>query len=69
MREPTSQEITKFKRACKALNELGDAGFHLYLASDTMHLMIGESHDEQANAQQELVRASVYIARAGGGDW
>jgi hypothetical protein len=70
MREPTPQEIAKFKRACKALDELGKAGFHLYLANDTMNLMVGPSHDDRMlTAQQHLVRESHCISGAGGGDW
>jgi hypothetical protein len=69
MREPTPQEIAKFKRACKALDELGRAGFSLYLANDSMHLMVGESHNERGNMQQEHTRATEHITGAGGGDW
>lgn len=69
MREPTKQEIAKFKRACKALDELGRAGFHLYLANDTMHLMVAESHDSNLRPQQDAVRESQHICGAGGGDW
>lgn len=69
MREPTPQEIAKFKRACKALDELGRAGFHLYLANDTMNLMTGPSHSDRGRAQQENVSESAHICGAGGGDW
>jgi hypothetical protein len=69
MREPTQQEIAKFKRACKALDELGCAGFSLYLANDTMNLMVGPSHNDNGIAQRDNVRASAFITGAGGGDW
>lgn len=69
MREPTPQEVAKFRRACKALDELGRSGFHLYLANDTMHLMTGPSHDDAGHKQQDLVCAEHLISGAGGGDW
>lgn len=69
MRDATPQEIAKFNKACKALNELGKAGFHLYLANDTMNLMTGPSHDESGQKQQDLIQASYSIDGAGGGDW
>lgn len=71
MRKPTPQEIAKFKRACKALDELGREGFGLYLAEDTMHLMIGDSHsaDRNLKAQQQNSVEQAHICGAGGGDW
>jgi hypothetical protein len=69
MREPTPQEIAMFKRACKALDELGRAGFHLYLANDSMHLMVAASHDDNQRPQQDAIRESVIICGSGGGDW
>lgn len=68
-RDPTKAEIAKFKRACKALDELGRAGFYLYLANDGMNLMVGPSHDDNGNAQQDDVRAYAVITGSGGGDW
>lgn len=69
MREPTPQEIAKFKRACKALDELGREGFAIYLANDSMHLLVGLSHDDSGRAQQDNIRESCLIRGAGGGDW
>lgn len=71
MREPTPKEIAKFKRACKALDELAREGFYLYLAEDTMHLMIGPSHSDGISQapQQQNIRESKRIYGAGGGDW
>lgn len=71
MREPTKAEVAKFKRACRALDELAREGFHIYLAEDTMHLMVGPSHsDGRCQApQQHNIRESVRIYGAGGGDW
>jgi hypothetical protein len=68
----TPAEIAKFKRAAKALAELGRAGGYLYLANDTLHLMSGPSHDGSgwnSSARQDRVVASVTIPRMGGGDW
>lgn len=69
MREPTPQEIAKFKRACKALDELAREGFDIYLGESTMYLMVGPSHDEKARAQQHNIRAAAHIRGSGGGDW
>jgi hypothetical protein len=69
MREPTKQEIAKFKRACKALDELGKAGFHIYLANDTMHMMVEDSHTYALRPNRHAIRESVHICGAGGGDW
>jgi hypothetical protein len=68
-RDPTPQEIAKFKRATKALAELGNEGFHLYLANDSMNLMVGPSHDDAGHSQQNLIRAYAQIPNSGGGDW
>jgi hypothetical protein len=69
MRDPTKAEIAKFRRACKALDELGKAGFTIYLADDTMHLMIEDSHTYKGKANHDAVRESVHICGSGGGDW
>lgn len=69
MREPTALEIWRFRDACKTLAKLGRKGFYIYLAMDSMHLMVGPSHDDRGQQHQERVRASEYIPRAGGGDW
>jgi len=69
MREPTPEEVAKFRRACKAVDKLGKAGFHLYLANETMNLMTGPSHDDGGQKQRHLVCADYQISGAGGGDW
>lgn len=72
MREPTKAERRKFLKAAKALADLGTAGFYIYLAEDSLNLMIGESHDQvgaRLMAHQDRVRESVYIPLSGGGDW
>lgn len=68
-REPTKQEIAKFKRAAKALAELGDSRLHIYLEDDTLNLMAGESHDNRGQSNMDGVRASVRIPYSGGGGW
>jgi len=40
-REPTLVEIAKFRRAARALADLGRSGLYLYLANDTLNLMAG----------------------------
>lgn len=69
MREPTPQEIAKFKRACKTLDELGRAGFRLYLANDTMMLMTDAPHDDNGMPNREAVKEELCITGASGGDW
>lgn len=69
MREPTPQEVARFKRACKALDELGKAGFYLYLANDTMNLMTDNPHDDNGMPNRDAVAAEYAIRGAGGGDW
>jgi hypothetical protein len=69
MRNPTAAEISKFERAAKALDELGRAGFRLYLANDTLNLMTGPSHDDNGHSQQDRVKAEYSIRGASGGDW
>ena len=68
-REPTLVEIAKFRRAARALADLGRSGLYLYLANDTLNLMAGPSHEGSGIAHPERVRFSVTIPRAGGGDW
>jgi len=69
MRQPTPQEVAKFKRACKALNELGKTGFRLYLANDTMNLMTDVPHDDSGMPNRDAVIAESNITGASGGDW
>lgn len=68
-REPTEAELKSFRRAAHALNKLGRAGFHIYLANDTLNLMVGPSHDSRHCPAQDRVREAVTVCRAGGGDW
>lgn len=71
MRDPTTAEKRKFQTACKALRELCDVGFNLYLADGDMHLMTGDSHspDRRGRAQQENSADSAFLGNAGGGGW
>lgn len=69
MRKPTAAELKKFHAACEALNELGRAGFNLYLAMDSMHLMRGQSHNDSGERQEHMSAASHHIHNSGGGDW
>lgn len=68
MRNLESQK-RKFGRACKALYELAQDGFYIYLGEDTLYLMNGESHDLDGKARQDRILTSYRIPRAGGGDW
>lgn len=69
MREPTPQEIASFKKGAEALAKLGKKGFWIYLAEDSLHLMVCPSHDLQCRPKQDGIRATVRIPQAGGGDW
>lgn len=69
MREPTRSEIAQFQRACKTLDKLGRTGFYLYLANNTLNLMVGPPHDEKTVQCQERVRSWFDISMASGGDW
>lgn len=69
MREPTPQEIAKFKRACKALDELGKEGFRLYLANDTLNLMTEAPHYDNGMPNRDAVHEEFSINGASGGDW
>lgn len=68
-REPTEAELQSFRRAARALHKLGKAGFHIYLANDTLNLMVGPSHDSNHCPAQDRVREAITVCRAGGGDW
>lgn len=58
-----------FQDAFAALNELGVAGFELYIADGMMHLMRGNSHDEHGMKQQDKIADSVFISSCCGGAW
>lgn len=67
--------IRRFNRACKAMQKaLEEVRQHFpdacyYSASDTLCLMLGDSHDEKNKPQQELVAVVALAPRIGGGDW
>jgi hypothetical protein len=65
----TKEDKAKFQEACRMLDELGQKGFGLYLANDTMNLMTGATHDERGRPQQENSAECAHISGAGGGDW
>lgn len=68
-RDPTAAEQMQFLRACNLLRNLTERGWQLYLAGNTMCLMRGDSHDDNARPLRENVVESVLIPGAGGGDW
>ena len=69
MREPTEAEIRKFRRAAKALAELGREGFHIYLEEDHLNLMVGPSHDDGGSPNKHHAREMVTVPLSGGGGW
>jgi hypothetical protein len=67
----TEQEATaKFRAACALLREItATTHFELYVASDTLCLLRGPSHDRHDRAQQQNVVESDGSLRISGGDW
>lgn len=57
-----------FHSACEALCELAKRGLHVYLANDTMHLMLGPSHDDGQPMRDNSAMSKI-IPGSGGGDW
>lgn len=67
--------VTRFNRVTTSLNALlvdvrkyfPDACY--YSASDTLCLMLGDSHNDDSEPQRELVVAATNKPMIGGGDW
>lgn len=57
-----------FREAVELLRQI-DSGFSLYVASDTLCLMRGPSHDGHGRPQQSNVVGSTGLLRISGGDW
>ena len=58
----------RFATATALLRDI-DPRLSLYVASDTLHLMAGPSHDQQGRSLRENVLASATGLRISGGDW
>lgn len=76
----SKKTIARFKRAAEALAQVAQdvrqecPEATIYLASDTLCLLSGSSHDDAggyglAKARPERVVAQVFIPFSGGGDW
>lgn len=63
-----ASSIRAFRQAVELLRSL-DPDFSLYVASDTLCLMKGPSHDDRGRAQQGNVIDSSTSLRISGGDW
>ena len=63
-----ASSIRAFRAACDLLRTI-DPGLELYVASDTLCLMHGPSHDDQGRPQQDNVIDSTSSLRISGGDW
>lgn len=67
--------VTRFNRVTKSLNTLlVDVRKHFpdacyYSASDTLCLMLGDSHNNDEEPQRELVVTATNKPMIGGGDW
>lgn len=68
-RSVTADELRKFHDACELLTDLAKVGLHVYLANDTMCLMIGPSHDDKARPMRDNIAMTTIIPGASGGDW
>ena len=69
MRRADAAAIARFREATEILKELSAKGYSIYLANDSMHLMIGPTHDERGRPLQANSITSVIIPGSGGGDW
>jgi hypothetical protein len=68
-RELKPRERAMFRKACRDLRKLVDAGWTLYLdGGGSMNLMTGPSHDEDHHPRQERI-VDFEDCGAGGGDW
>ena len=63
-----ASSIQAFRKAVELLLSI-DPDLTLYVASDTLCLMHGPSHDDQGRPQQRNVIDSEGSLRISGGDW
>ena len=63
-----ASSIRAFRQAVELLRQI-DPEFSLYVASDTLCLMHGPSHDDRGRPQQGNVVESSGKLRISGGDW
>jgi hypothetical protein len=63
-----ASSIRAFRQAIELLRQI-DPDLSLYVASDTLCLMKGPTHDEHGRAQQRNVIDSSSSLRISGGDW
>jgi len=63
-----ASSIRAFRQAVELLRSI-DPGLSLYVASDTLCLMKGPSHDDRFRPLQGNVIDSDTSLRIGGGDW
>lgn len=63
-----ASSIRAFRKAVELLRSI-DPEFTLYVASDTLCLMRGPSHDAQGRPQQRNIIDSVGSLHISGGDW
>jgi hypothetical protein len=63
-----SSSIRAFHAAIELLRQI-DPEFSLYVANDTLCLMRGPSHDDNARPLRDNVVATAVNLRISGGDW
>jgi hypothetical protein len=74
-RTKSDAQKRKFQKLVKGLNDLLDEvrkttpKANYYLAEDSFHLMVDESHDLSGRKQQQNSADQAYLAHSGGGDW
>ena len=75
LNEISEKDIKTFRNIAKKLaafsRDISDRypGAQLYLEEDTLHLLSGDSHDDNGRARQDRIIESVWIPKAGGGAW
>jgi hypothetical protein len=63
-----ASSIQAFRKAVELLLSI-DREFSLYVASDTLCLIRGPSHDDHGRPQQRNILDSASSLRISGGDW
>jgi hypothetical protein len=63
-----ASSIKNFRRAVALLKQI-DPSYSLYVASDTLCLMKGPSHDDCGRPRRDAILAHETTLRISGGDW
>ena len=63
-----ASSLWAFRKAVDLLRSL-DPDLSLYVASDTLCLMSGPSHDDHGQARRDRILETTALLRISGGDW